>query len=99
MPPRHCEPSANIRPRTATSQRDLPQFAREFAVYVSYGMRPVDASRTATVNAADLLGPERPRHHRSGRAGRSIAVRGNPLEDVRLLERVAWVMKGGEVVR
>ncbi|HZA91430.1 MAG TPA: amidohydrolase family protein [Gemmatimonadales bacterium] len=73
--------------------------AREFAVYVGYGMRPVDALRTATVNAADLLRVNDRGVIAPGKLADLIAVRGNPLEDVRVLERVAWVMKGGEVVR
>ena len=73
--------------------------AREFAVYVGYGMRPADALRTATVNAAELLGLNDRGVIAPGKLADLIAVRGNPLEDVRVLERVAWVMKGGEVVK
>jgi imidazolonepropionase-like amidohydrolase len=73
--------------------------AKEFAVYVGYGMRPADALRTATVNAADLLRVHDRGVIAPGKLADLIAVRGNPLEDVRVLERVAWVMKGGEVVR
>ena len=73
--------------------------AREFAVYVGYGMRPADAIRTATVNAADLLGVTDRGIIAPGKLADLIAVRGNPLEDVRVLEQVPWVMKGGEVVK
>jgi imidazolonepropionase-like amidohydrolase len=73
--------------------------AREFAVYVGYGMRPADAIRTATVNAADLLGVSDRGVIAPGKLADLIAVRGNPLEDVRVLEQVPWVMKGGEVVK
>jgi len=73
--------------------------AREFAVYVGYGMRPADAIRTATVNAADLLGVTDRGVIAAGKLADLIAVRGNPLEDVRVLEQVPWVMKGGEVVK
>ena len=73
--------------------------AREFAVYVGYGMRPADAIRTATVNAADLLGVSDRGVIAAGKLADLIAVRGNPLEDVRVLEQVPWVMKGGEVVK
>jgi imidazolonepropionase-like amidohydrolase len=73
--------------------------AKEFAVYVGYGMRPLEAIRTATLNAADLLGLSDRGVIASGKLADLIAVRGNPLEDVRVLERVAWVMKGGEVVK
>ena len=73
--------------------------AREFAVYVGYGMRPADALRTATVNAADLLGVSDRGVIAPGRLADLIAVRGNPLEDVRVLEQVPWVMKGGVVMK
>jgi imidazolonepropionase-like amidohydrolase len=73
--------------------------AREFAVYVGYGMRPADAIRTATINAADLLGVTDRGVIAAGKLADLIAVRGNPLEDVRVLEQVAWVMKGGVVVK
>jgi imidazolonepropionase-like amidohydrolase len=73
--------------------------AREFAVYVGYGMRPPDALRTATVNAADLLGVNDRGVIAAGKLADLIAVRGNPLEDVKVLEQVLWVMKGGVVVK
>jgi imidazolonepropionase-like amidohydrolase len=74
--------------------------ARQFAYMVEYGMEPIEAIRAATVNAADLMGW-------SADAGRIdeglyadiIAVRGNPLEDVRELEDVHFVMKGGVVYK
>jgi imidazolonepropionase-like amidohydrolase len=73
--------------------------AHEFAVYVGYGMRPADAIRTATVNAADLLGVTDRGVIAPGKLADLIAVRGNPLEDVRVLEQVLWVMKDGVVVK
>ncbi len=68
--------------------------AREFAVYVGYGMRPADAIRTATLNAADLLGVTDRGQIATGKLADLIAVKGNPLEDVRVLQQVPWVMKG-----
>jgi imidazolonepropionase-like amidohydrolase len=73
--------------------------AREFAAYVGYGMRPADAIRTATINAADLLGLNDRGTIAPGKVADLIAVRGNPLEDVRVLQQVLWVMKGGVVVK
>ena len=73
--------------------------ARELSVYVGYGMRPLEAIRTATLNAADLLGLSDRGAIGSGKLADLIAVRGNPLEDVRVLEQVPWVMKGGVVVK
>jgi imidazolonepropionase-like amidohydrolase len=73
--------------------------AHEFAVYVGYGMKPADAIRTATVNAADLLGVTDRAVIASGKLADLIAVRGNPLENVKTLQQVLWVMKGGVVVK
>jgi imidazolonepropionase-like amidohydrolase len=73
--------------------------AREFAVYVGYGMKPIDAIRTATVNAADLLGLTDRGVIAPRRLADLVAVPGNPLEDIRALERVSWVMKGGVVYK
>jgi imidazolonepropionase-like amidohydrolase len=73
--------------------------AHEFAVYVGYGMRPADAIRTATVNAADLLGVSDRAVIAPGKLADLIAVRGNPLDDVKTLQQVLWVMKGGVVVK
>jgi imidazolonepropionase-like amidohydrolase len=72
--------------------------AREFAALVQRGMQPIDAIRTATLNAADLLGLEDRGVIAPGKLADLVAVPGNPLEDVRLTERVSWVMKGGIVV-
>jgi imidazolonepropionase-like amidohydrolase len=73
--------------------------AREFAVYVGYGMKPIDAIRTATVNAADWLGVVDRGVIARGKLADLIAVPGNPLQDVKVLEKVVWVMKGGVVYK
>jgi imidazolonepropionase-like amidohydrolase len=72
--------------------------AREFAALVQRGMQPIDALRTATLNAADLLGLDDRGVIAPGKLADLVAVPGNPLEDIRLTERVSWVMKGGVVV-
>ena len=74
--------------------------AKQLAVYVRYGMTPAQAIRSATSVAADLLG----RSHdvgtlQAGRYADLIAVRGDPLADVRVLESVPFVMKGGKIVK
>lgn len=74
--------------------------AHEFAVMVKLGLTPLQAIQAATINAADLLGW-------SGKVGTLepgawadiIAVDGDPVKDVTTLERVKFVMKGGEVVK
>jgi imidazolonepropionase-like amidohydrolase len=74
--------------------------AREFAVMVKLGMTPLASIQAATVNAADLLGwSERVGTLEAGKFADLIAVEGDPLSDVRLLESVKFVMKGGEVVK
>jgi imidazolonepropionase-like amidohydrolase len=74
--------------------------AHEFAVMVKLGLTPLQAIQASTINAADLLGwSGKVGTLEPGAWGDVIAVDGNPLQDVRFLERVKFVMKGGEVVR
>ena len=73
--------------------------AREFAVYTSSGMSPLDALRTATINAADLLGTSDRGDLAPGLLADIIAVPGNPLTDIRVTERVIFVMQGGKTVK
>src|SRR5687767_14701968 len=73
--------------------------AREFAVYTSSGMSPLDALRTATINAADLLGTSDRGDLAPGLFADIIAVPGNPLTDIRVTERVIFVMQGGKTVK
>ncbi|MFP3940634.1 MAG: amidohydrolase family protein [Thermoanaerobaculia bacterium] len=71
--------------------------ARELATLVERGMTPLAALRSATVEAASLLGVEDRGVIEAGRLADLIAVPGDPLEDVAVTERVEFVMKGGEV--
>jgi imidazolonepropionase-like amidohydrolase len=74
--------------------------ARQFAYMVRYGMTPLQAIRAATVEAAALLGREREIGTLApGAFADLIAVEGDPLADVRVLESVAGVIKGGERYR
>jgi imidazolonepropionase-like amidohydrolase len=74
--------------------------ARQFAKMVEWGMKPLDAIQAATVNAADLIGwPDKIGALEAGHYADLIAVSGDPLADVRVLESVKFVMKGGAVVR
>jgi imidazolonepropionase-like amidohydrolase len=74
--------------------------AREFAVLVKLGMTPIQAIRTATLNASELLGwTDKVGTIEAGKFADLIAVDGEPLKDVRALEQVQWVMKGGAVVK
>ncbi len=74
--------------------------AHEFAVMVKLGLTPLQAIQSATVNAADLLGwPGKVGSLEPGAWADIVAVDGDPLKDVTTLERVKFVMKGGEVVK
>jgi imidazolonepropionase-like amidohydrolase len=64
------------------------------------GMPPLDIIRAVTTSAAELLGwPDRVGAVEPGRLGDLVAVAGDPIADITELERVRFVMKGGEVVR
>src|ERR1700723_2223469 len=74
--------------------------AHEFAVMVKLGLTPLQAIQAATINDADLLGwSDRVGTIEPGKWADIVAVDGDPLADVTTLERVKFVMKGGEVVR
>lgn len=74
--------------------------AHEFAVMVKLGLTPLQAIQAATVNDADLLGwSDRVGTIEPGKWADIIAVDGDPLADVTTLEKVKFVMKGGEVVK
>lgn len=75
------------------------QNALQFAKEVEWGMTPAEAIRTATVNAAEALGRSDVGVIAVGRWGDLVAVDGDPLKDVRVLERPVAVIKGGERVR
>jgi len=74
--------------------------ARQFATMVQWGMTPMQAIQAATVNAAQALGrPNDVGAIAVGRYGDLIGVAGDPTVDVKLLQHVGFVMKGGEVVK
>ncbi len=73
--------------------------AKEFGVLVARGMTPLQAIRTATVNAADLLGVDDRGRIAPGLLADLVAVPGNPLDDVHVLEDVRFVMRGGKVFK
>ena len=73
--------------------------AREFGYEVELGMTPLEAIRTATTNAAELLGMRgQIGSIEKGAYADLIAVAGDPLEDVTVLTKVDFVMKGGAVI-
>ncbi|MDE2804121.1 MAG: amidohydrolase family protein [Gemmatimonadota bacterium] len=73
--------------------------AGEFGIYVQLGMTELDALRTATIHAADLLDtPDRGRLA-EGMLADIIAVPGNPLDDIEVTRDVRFVMLGGRVIK
>jgi imidazolonepropionase-like amidohydrolase len=69
--------------------------AKEFGSLVKLGMSPAQAIRAATVDAAELLGVDDRGVIAPGKLADLIAVEGDPLADVTVLEQVSFVMKGG----
>ncbi|PYX84812.1 MAG: Xaa-Pro dipeptidase, partial [Acidobacteria bacterium] len=73
---------------------------KEFEYMVKFGMTPVQALRAATSVAAELMGwQDRVGSIEPGKFADLIAVSGDPTADITELERVKFVMKGGQVVR
>lgn len=74
--------------------------AIEFEWMTRYGMSPLAAIQSATINAADLLGwGDQIGAIEPGKFADMIAVNGDPLEDIKQLGQVTFVIKGGAVVR
>jgi imidazolonepropionase-like amidohydrolase len=74
--------------------------AKQFAYMVRYGMTPMQAIQSATIRAAELLGKEGELGSITlGKLADMVAVEGDLLTDIRVLEKVAHVMKGGEIVK
>jgi len=73
--------------------------ARELYSMVRRGLPIAEALRVATINGADLIGVDDRGEIAEGLLADLIAVRGNPLEDIRVTEDVPWVMQGGVVVK
>jgi imidazolonepropionase-like amidohydrolase len=74
--------------------------AKQFRIMVERGMKPMDAIRAATSVAARFMGWEdRTGSLTAGRYGDLIAVRGDPLQDITVLEQVDVVIKGGLVFK
>jgi imidazolonepropionase-like amidohydrolase len=74
--------------------------AKEFDLMVGFGMKPMDAIRSATVVTAELFGiaPEAGTLE-AGKLADLVAVRGNPLEDISVLREIDFVMKSGRVAK
>jgi imidazolonepropionase-like amidohydrolase len=94
--------AAGVRIALGTDATVLPhgENAREFRALAEVGLSPLEALRSATIHAAELIGWEdRVGALEPGLFADAIAVRGDPLQDVAVFEHVQFVMKGGAVVR
>ncbi len=75
------------------------QNGRQFAVMVRYGMTPLQAIQSATVNASQALGRDDVGVAEVGRWADLVAVKGDPTADAALLANVPVVIKGGDIVK
>ena len=73
--------------------------ALELTALVERGMSPIEALKTATINSAELLGVSDRGEIKSGYLADIIAVDSNPLENIKIMESVTFVMKGGVVYK
>ncbi len=74
--------------------------AVEFPLMVKYGMTPIQAIRSATTSAAELLGMQADIGTVApGKFADIVAVKGDPLNDISVLQKIDFVMKGGEVYK
>ena len=74
--------------------------AKDFEFMIQYGMSNLQAIQTATVNAADLLGQsDKIGELKQGAFADIIAIKGDPLKDIKTLGNVQWVMKNGTVYK
>ena len=74
--------------------------AKQFAYMVRYGMTPMQAIQSATIRAAELLSKEDMLGSvQPGRFADLVAVKGDPLQNIRVLENLTHVMKDGKLVR
>ena len=73
--------------------------ARQFAAMVRWGMTPIEAIRAATLSASEALGRSDVGIIEPGRYGDIVAVKGDPLRDVAVLEHVDAVIKGGRLAK
>jgi imidazolonepropionase-like amidohydrolase len=68
--------------------------------YVKFGVKPAEALKIATINTAEIVGwADKVGSIEKGKYADIIAVAGDPLTDITEMQRVAFVMKGGDIIR
>lgn len=72
---------------------------RQFKYMVQWGMTEIEAIQAATINTAELFGLSRVGEIKESYAADLIGIKGNPLNNIALLENVHFVMKEGQVVK
>jgi len=86
-----------------STKTNIPQVdfvSKEFGALVRGGMTPIEALRAATINGAELMGRSKDIGSiEPGKYADIVAVDGDPLSDITVMEKVAFVMKGGEVYK
>jgi imidazolonepropionase-like amidohydrolase len=83
----------------AASAKSHGRNAHELESMVRHGFTPLEAIRAATLSAADLIGVDDVGSLESGRYADIVAVSGDPLSDITVLQTIIFVMKGGQIVR
>jgi imidazolonepropionase-like amidohydrolase len=95
------EKALQYRVKVAFGVDDDPDYLdREFEAMVGWGMKPAEALQAATVNAAQLLGlSDQIGSLNAGKFADVVAVSGDPTADIKAMNNVVFVMKGGEVIK
>ena len=73
--------------------------ARQFKYMVEWGMRPIEAIQASTINTAELFGLNNIGEIKESFDADIVAVAGNPLDDITLLENIDFVMKEGQIIK
>jgi imidazolonepropionase-like amidohydrolase len=91
----------NYHVKIAYGVDDDPDFvAKEFGALARGGMKPLEALQAATINGAQLLGmADQIGTIEPGKFADIVAVDGDPLQDIHVMEQVVFVMKGGAVIK
>ncbi len=73
--------------------------ARQFKYMVQWGMTPIEAIQASTINTAELFGLNNIGEIKESFDADLVAVKGNPLDDITLLENIDFVMKEGQIIK